>query len=175
MADQPRYDTYAPSPLFRDGKAGRPLPTGVVARGHLRDDPHFYEGRKSADGDLADTFPFPVTMEVIQRGRERYTISCVPCHAPDGSGNGRIVERGYTRPPSYHLERLRDAPVGHFFDVMTRGYNAMPDYAAEVTVRDRWAIAAYIRVLQRSQVPVAELSPAEREQLPPRGGGAAHE
>jgi mono/diheme cytochrome c family protein len=98
-----------------------------------------------------DTFPFPVTEQVVRQGRDRFMIYCVVCHDPLGTGRGMIVERGYTPPPSYHIERLRQAPVGHFFDVITRGYGSMPDYHEQVPPRERWAIIAYIRALQKSQ------------------------
>jgi mono/diheme cytochrome c family protein len=99
----------------------------------------------------ADTFPFPVTAEVVERGQRRYLIYCSVCHDPAGTGHGKIVERGYTAPPSYHIERLRKEPVGHFYEVISKGYGSMPDYAAQVPPRDRWAIIAYIRALQFSQ------------------------
>jgi mono/diheme cytochrome c family protein len=101
--------------------------------------------------DFATEFPFPITQEIVEHGFQRYMIYCVVCHDPLGTGQGKIVERGYTRPPSYHIVRLRDAPVGHFFRVMTEGYGSMPSYAAQIPVDDRWAIAAYIRALQFSQ------------------------
>jgi mono/diheme cytochrome c family protein len=108
--------------------------------------------------DYVDTFPFPVTEAVLKHGQDRYMIYCVVCHDPLGTGRGKIVERGYTPPPSYHIERLRKAPVGHFYDVITRGYGSMPEYRAQIPPRDRWAIAAYIRALQLSQhFPVKQL------------------
>jgi mono/diheme cytochrome c family protein len=152
-----------------------------VPRGHLRTDLHYYAGKRTRAtegwvvpamlvggtgwgvlgrlaaaaeeeaGNYVDTFPFPVTRAVLERGRDRYMIFCVVCHDPLGTGHGKIVERGYTPPPSYHIDRLREAPVGHFFDVMTNGYGSMPDYKQQVPPHDRWAIAAYIRALQLSQ------------------------
>ena len=104
--------------------------------------------------------PFHVDRAVLERGRERFDIYCAPCHARSGDGNGMVVQRGYTRPPSYHIDRLRNAPLGHFFDVITNGFGAMPDYASQIKARDRWAIAAYIRVLQFSQDAPASLLPA---------------
>ncbi|MBV9210952.1 MAG: cytochrome c, partial [Acidobacteria bacterium] len=103
--------------------------------------------------DVVDTFPFPITEEIVRRGEERYNIFCAMCHGPTGNGDGMIVRRGYRRPPSYHTDQLRQAPVGHFFDVMTNGWGAMPSYAAQIPVTDRWAIVAYIRALQLSQNP----------------------
>ena len=120
-----------------------------MARGELDADTYFYTGKI---GSIRGTYmPFPVTAEVLARGQQRYNIYCSPCHSEVGDGNGMIVQRGYQRPPSYHTERLRKAPIGHFFDVITHGYGKMPDYAAQVEPKDRWAIAAYIRALQLSQ------------------------
>jgi hypothetical protein len=115
--------------------------------------------------NYVDTFPFPVTREVLEQGRNRYMIYCTVCHDPLGTGHGKIVERGYTAPPSYHIERLRKAPVGHFFDVITNGYGSMPDYKQQVPPRDRWAIIAYIRALQLSQhFPVQDLPDDMRQE-----------
>ena len=115
------------------------------------------------DANTVDTFPFEVTSEVLKQGRDRYMIYCVVCHDARGTGHGKIVERGYTPPPSYHIERLRNVNVGHFYDVITNGYGSMPDYKQQVAPRDRWAIAAYIRALQLSQhFPERDLSPEMR-------------
>jgi hypothetical protein len=120
------------------------------------------------DGEnLGDRIPFPVNREVLEHGRERYDIYCAPCHARTGDGNGMIVQRGYRRPPSYHIDRLRQAPLGHFFDVISNGFGAMPDYSSQIPVHDRWAIAAYIRVLQFSQNAPASLLPAGKLPPPP--------
>ncbi len=128
--------------------ASRPLVPHTVARGHLNADEVFYTGKVGTN--LVETFPFPITREVLQRGRERFDIYCSPCHGRTGNGNGMIVQRGFPPPPSYHIDRLRQAPVGHFFDVMTQGYGIMYSYAERVEPADRWAIAAYIRALQKS-------------------------
>jgi len=158
MEDQPRYEPLEASTFFPDGRSSRPLLPGTVARGHLDD--------TAPPGDAP---PFPVTREVLDRGEERYDIFCSPCHDRVGTGDGMVVRRGYTRPPSFHIDRLREAPPGHFFEVMTKGFGAMPSYAAQVPAQDRWAIAAYIRALQRSQhatlsdVPAAARGPLERE------------
>jgi hypothetical protein len=126
---------------------------------------YFYSGY---DGQtLGNRIPFPVTRDGLERGRERYNIYCAPCHARTGDGNGMIVQRGYRRPPSYHIDRLRQAPLGHFFDVITNGFGAMPDYSSQIPVRDRWDIAAYIRVLQFSQDAPASLLPAGKLPPPP--------
>jgi mono/diheme cytochrome c family protein len=149
MQVEPRYDPLAPSTFFGDGRSARPEVPDTVARGHLRLDEQFFTGK--VNGVPADTFPFPVTRQVLERGRERFNIYCTPCHDYTGSGNGMIVQRGFPPPPSYHIDRLRQAPVGHFVDVITNGYGAMYSYADRVPPRDRWAIAAYIRALQMSQ------------------------
>jgi len=137
------------STFFDDGRSERPVVPGTVARGQLRTDEAFYTGK--LNGVEVDTFPFPITREVLARGQERYNIYCTPCHDRLGDGQGMIVQRGFPPPPSYHIDRLRQAPVGHFFSVMTNGYGTMYSYASRVTPEDRWAIAAYIRALQLSQ------------------------
>ena len=121
-----------------------------MARGQLRDDTYFYSGKiGSSPGDY---MPFAVTKEVLERGRERYNIFCAPCHSRVGDGNGFVPSRGFSRqPPSFHIQRLQKAPLGYFYDVMTNGFGAMPSYAVQVPVNDRWAIIAYIRALQLSQ------------------------
>ncbi|HXG59578.1 MAG TPA: cytochrome c [Thermoanaerobaculia bacterium] len=149
MARQPRYDPLEASDFFQDGMAARPRLAGTVARGELGGDAFLETGK--IGGVIADGFPFPVTAEVLDRGQERYDIYCTPCHGRVGDGNGMIPARGYRRPPSFHTETLRKAPAGHYFDVMTNGFGSMPPYANQVAVRDRWAIAAYIRALQLSQ------------------------
>ena len=149
MHDQPKYIPLRESTFFSDDRSAGPMVAGTVARGLLRDDPLLYTGR--TDGADATVFPFPIDAKVMARGRERYDIYCSPCHALTGAGDGMIVQRGYRRPPSLHLDRLRNAPVGHFFDVITNGFGAMPDYAAQISAEDRWAIVAYIRALQLSE------------------------
>jgi hypothetical protein len=164
MADQPRYDPLEPSAFFEDGLSARELVPGTVARGRLQDDAHLHEGL--ANGVPAKTFPFPVTLDLLRRGRERFDIYCSPCHSRTGNGDGMIVRRGFSRPPSFHTQRLRDLPPGHFFRVITRGFGAMPDYRYQVEPHDRWAIIAYIRALQLSQnAPLAALPPEERSRL----------
>lgn len=164
MSEQPRYEPLQASPFFEDGRASRPLVPGTVARGHLRADEHFSTGRSA--GALADTLPFPVTREVLARGQERFDIFCAPCHGRLGNGQGMVVRRGYSPPPSFHIDRLREAPVGHFFEVITKGFGAMPDYAVQVPAGDRWAIAAYMRALQLSEhATLADVPPGERHRL----------
>ena len=170
MHDQPKYIPLRPSSFFADGRSARPLPENTVARGHLNEDAFFYTGRDAA-GKLVKEFPFPVTKEVVLRGQERFNIYCTPCHDRSGSGNGMVPRRGFRHPPSYHIDRLREVPVGHFFDVITNGLGAMQDYAAQVQPRDRWAIAAYIRALQLSQhASIDDVPPDARAQMGQGGG-----
>ena len=160
MHDAPRYEPLEASTFFTDGRGSRTLVANTVARGTLREDAHLYEGK--INGQLADIFPMPVTADVMARGRERFNVFCSPCHGRTGQGNGMVVQRGFRAPPSFHEERLRNAPVGYFFDVETNGFGAMSDYTAQVPVADRWAIAAYIRALQFSQRATIDDVPAER-------------
>ena len=238
MQDQPRYEVYESSKFFADGQASRPYVEGTVARGHLKDDKFFYQGKNGAGPqqgaagaggqalnaggaqqgvlqttmpnaqggaaaqpggdvnvrgnaggkvgqgggeiqsqagkDAVTEFPFPVTKEVLDRGQERYQIYCSMCHGLTGYGDGMIVRRGYRRPPSYHDDRLRGEPVGHFFDVITNGWGAMPDYAAQIPPEDRWAIIAYLRALQLSQqAPASQVSPEMRARAVAASGAGA--
>lgn len=166
MHDQPKYKPQQPSTFFRDGRSERPLIAGTVARGHLRTDRGMYEGKVGKTDQDIDTFPMPVTRAMIQRGRERYEIFCTPCHGFSGRGNGMIVQRGFGPPPSFHVDRLKAAPVGHYFDVITNGYGAMYSYAQRIPVSDRWAIISYIRALQLSEsATVADVPPEHRGDL----------
>lgn len=160
MHDAPSYDPLQATTFFANGAASRMLVANTVARGLLREDTHLNEGK--VNGQLATTFPMPVTAEVMARGQERFNVFCSPCHGRTGSGNGMVVQRGFRAPPSYHEDRLRNAPVGYYFDVMTNGFGAMQDYSAQVPVADRWAIAAYIRALQLSQRATVDDVPANR-------------
>lgn len=173
MQDQPRYKPYKKSEWYKDGRSSRELPSGTVARGQLYDNKAFYTGKidnpttvapettidangntlVSSFPNAVEEFPIPVTKELVDRGQERYNIHCIVCHGPVGAGDGMIVRRGFSKPPTYHDERLRNAPVGHFFDVITNGWGKMSGYAYQVQPADRWAIAAYIRALQVSQNP----------------------
>lgn len=122
-------------------------------------------GATSAGQDVTE-FPFPITQQVLTRGQERFQIFCSMCHGATGRGDGMVVKRGYRQPPSYHTDALRESPVGHFYDVITNGWGTMPNYAAQITPQDRWAIVAYVRALQLSeQANISELSPEEREKL----------
>ncbi len=150
MHEQPRINPLARSDFFPDQRGARPLVEGTVARGQLHEDSYFYTGK--IGNNPGDYMPFPVTREVLDRGRERFNIYCSPCHSTLGDGNGFIPSRGFTRkPPSYHIPRLQKAPLGYFYDVITNGFGIMSDYSAQIPPRDRWNIVAYIRALQLSQ------------------------
>jgi mono/diheme cytochrome c family protein len=149
MHDQPKYIPLRESTFFADGRSSRPQVPGTVAREQLHEDTLLYTGK--VDGADATVFPFVVDEAVMARGQQRYDIYCSPCHGRTGIGDGMVVRRGYRPPPTLHADRLRLAPVGHFFDVMTTGFGAMPDYAAQIRAEDRWAIVAYIRALQLSE------------------------
>jgi mono/diheme cytochrome c family protein len=185
MHDTPRYEALEESDFFADKRAMRPMPEGTVARGNLRDDDVYYTGK---DGnEPVQQLPAQVTLDkaLLDRGQQRFNIYCSPCHSPLGDGNGTVVQRGYKRPASFHDQRLRDTGIGYFYDVISNGFGQMPDYAAQVAPADRWAIAAYIRVLQRSQTGTIQDVPAEhRGELDGKapaapdasqGGGAAHD
>ncbi|AMV40895.1 hypothetical protein VT85_25905 (plasmid) [Planctomyces sp. SH-PL62] len=170
MYDQPRYEAYEASPLFADGASSRPLVVGTVPRDDVRNLPAV-EDRELLltglrDGLPSRTAPFPVDRAVLERGRQRYDVFCAPCHSPTGDGRGVIVQRGFTPPPKYTEQRLVDAPLGHFFQVITHGHGAMYSFAARVAPQDRWAIAAYIRALQLSQdAKAAELPQEDQSRL----------
>jgi mono/diheme cytochrome c family protein len=164
MHDQPKYVPLRQSTFFNDARSARPVIEGTVARGQLHDDELMYGGK--VNGQEATLFPMRVDAAVMARGQERFNIYCSPCHGRTGLGDGMVVLRGYRRPPSIHQDRLRNAPVGHFFDVMTNGFGAMPDYAAQITAEDRWAIIAYIRALQLSEhATIADVPPADRSRI----------
>lgn len=176
MQDQPRYKPFKKEDgvFFADHRSSRDLPEGTVARGKLHDNSALYTGKKEGPAstapaqtttdatgntlvasfpDAVEEFPVPVTKELIDRGEQRYKVFCIVCHGPVGNGDGMIVRRGFSKPPTYNDDRLRNAPVGHFFDVMTNGWGKMNSYASQIPVADRWAIVAYIRTLQISQNP----------------------
>jgi len=167
MYDQPRYTPLAPSTLFADGNSARPQAAGTVpaAAGALA---AASSGRAGtlAGGEVPQARPLPVTAGLLARGRERFGIYCAPCHGAAGDGQGMIVQRGFPAPPSYHSERLREAPDRHFYEVISDGYGAMYGYADRITPDDRWAIIAYIRALQLSQhAPAALLAETDRRRL----------
>jgi mono/diheme cytochrome c family protein len=172
MHNSPKAIPLRESVFFKNGSSARPLVDGTVARGTLQDDAAFFTGKNGAT--VLDALPFQLTAEVLDRGEQRFNIYCTPCHGLSGEGDGMIVRRGYRQPPSFHLDRLRQVPLGHFYDVMTNGFGAMPDYRAQIAPRDRWAIAAYVRALQLSQhAPAAELSVEERQKLSQPAAAAA--
>jgi hypothetical protein len=144
MANQPKYLPLSPSTFFADGRSARPQVDDTVPYGSMGND--FLDVAANSN-----RFPFPVTRQVLDRGQQRFNIYCAPCHGLLGDGNGIITQRGLRHPPSYHIDRLRNAPVGHFYDVITHGFGAMQDYSAQISPRDRWAVIAYIRALQLSQ------------------------
>lgn len=198
MQDQPRYKAYKKSEFFSDKRGSRDMVEGTIPRGQLREDKAFYTGKvdnpnanavaatttdstgntvvASFPNDV-DQFPVPVTKELVDRGQERYNIYCIVCHGPLGNGDGMIVRRGFSKPPTYNDDRLRNAPVGHFYDVISNGWGKMNSYAYVVQPADRWAIVAYIRALQVSQNPDEALkmnSKTETGSAPPKSGETAH-
>jgi mono/diheme cytochrome c family protein len=160
MHDQPKYKAFRQSDFFGDERSARPGVEDTVARGQLRDDPAYFTGKQG--GAAVDTLPVAVTPALLRRGQERYGIYCTPCHGLTGRGDGMVVQRGYRRPSSFHVDRLRNEKDGYFFDVITAGFGAMPDYAAQVPVADRWAIVAYLRALQLSENARLEDVPQDR-------------
>jgi len=192
MQDQPKIKPLRGAKFFADGLGSRQPIEGTIPRGFLRDDnPEFYTGKKSGvipaqpqpTGAQQNTFPddvvefpIPVTKEVVERGRSRYAIFCSACHGLTGNGDGMIVRRGFRRAASFNDDRLRQAPVGHFFDAITNGWGAMPSYAPQIPVQDRWAIIAYVRALQASQqnTAAASASPAPSTSPSPTPAGGGH-
>jgi hypothetical protein len=170
MHIQPKYLPYEPTSFFADGRSERQPVAGTVARGQLRLDELLYTGKEN--GEISNRFPFPMTRQDLERGEQRYNIYCTPCHDYTGGGNGIIVQRGFASPPSFHSDRLRGAPAGHFFDVMTNGYGSMYSYASRVEPEDRWRIAAYIRALQLSEhATLQDVPDEERDKLPQTSSG----
>ena len=154
MQDQPKIRSQRGSTMFADQRGARPQAANTVARGQLHEDSYFYTGVvQAANGyrEEKDEMPFPVTLEVLKRGQERFNIYCAPCHSRVGNGLGEIVQRGYKPAANYHDQVRLSQPISHYFYVMSHGYGAMPDYSAQLTPEDRWAVAAYIRALQLSQ------------------------
>jgi len=167
MYNQPKVRPYRKAAFFADGSGARPIPAGTVARGHLDEDAAFFAGT-GPDGKLVTELPARVTLsrELLERGRQRFEIFCSPCHGRTGSGVGMIVRRGFKRPPAFTVDRLKNERIGYFFDVMSHGFGQMSSYAAQIPVEDRWAIAAYVRVLQLSQsTSLADVPPEERRTL----------
>lgn len=177
MHDAPRYDPLEASPLFPGGASAQPLVEGTVARGHENDDELLMTGK--VGGADADVFPFEITRDDLDIGQTRYNTYCAPCHAPSGNGDGMVVQRGYRQPPSLHIDRLRQAPVGQLYDRITNGFGVMPSYRAQIPVEDRWRTAAYVRVLQASQqgtrgdVPAAEMDRLDNPPAPAADASAS--
>jgi mono/diheme cytochrome c family protein len=164
MQVQPKYIALSPSAFFVDNRSARPIPAHTIARGHLNDNDAFHTG--AVNGVFLDTIPLPVTRATLDRGQQRYGIFCTPCHGPLGDGNGMVARRGFKVPANLHTDRLRHAPPGYLFQVISNGYGAMPDYGSQIHVADRWAIIAYIRALQLSQdATVADVPPQDRRKL----------
>jgi hypothetical protein len=164
MRDQPRYEVLEASNFFANGMATRPVPKGTVPRGRLGEDEAFETGREA--GEFVSHIPLEFDQPLLARGQERFNIYCSPCHGRTGDGDGMVVRRGFRKPPSLHIDRLRGSPAGHYFDVMTRGFGLMPAYGHQIQPRDRWAIVAYIRALQLSQGATLDDVPAsERRAL----------
>jgi mono/diheme cytochrome c family protein len=202
MQDQPKVKPLRGATFFADGLGSRQPIAGTVARGNLRDDnPEFYTGKKSGAATATATpaqqqtagaqnsaqqnsfpddvvdFPIPVTRDVVERGHSRFNIFCSACHGLTGNGDGMIVRRGFRRAASFNDDRLRQAPVGHFFDAITNGWGAMPSYASQIPVQDRWAIIAYVRALQASQqntAAAATASPAPSTSPSPTPAAGGH-
>ncbi len=165
MADQPRYSPLDPSDFFPNGQSARPLVPDTVSRNAMPAGTPLDTGR-SANGKYLTTFPIQVTRDLIARGQDRYDIYCTPCHDRVGTGNGMIVQRGYTKPPSFQTDNLRKVPVGQIFEAISLGFGQMPSYAIQIPVNDRWAIVAYVRALQLSQnTPLSDLSPTEQQSM----------
>jgi len=153
MYDQPKFEPLEKTDFFGDSRSARPLIEGTVAQGQLRLDAHLYEGLELVDGEYrsAQSYPFEITVEDLERGQEMYNIHCSVCHGLSGHGNGMVVQRGYKQAPSYHRDVLRQAPPGYFYGVIMNGYGQMMPYYHQIPVEDRWRIIAYIKTLQRSQ------------------------
>jgi mono/diheme cytochrome c family protein len=171
MHNQPKYRPLRASAFFDDGSSARPLIEGTIARGTLQEDEAFFTGK--VGGTPVTELPMPVDEQLVNRGEERYGIYCSPCHDATGGGRGMVVQRGFPRlPPSFHDERLRTAPAGYYFDVMTNGFGIMSDYRMQLTPRDRWAVVAYIRALQLSQrTPAADVPGGDPTKLGAQPGG----
>ena len=149
MYNQPKIKLYDVSDVFKNGSGMRQPPPGTVPAGSIEDET-FTRGIH-AGGTLVTTSPLKLDSALLERGRQRFEIYCAVCHGATGVGDGMIVQRGFPQPPSYHIDRLRDAPLGYFVNVIANGYGAMYSHASRVEPRDRWAIAAYIRALQLSR------------------------
>lgn len=165
MYDQAKKEPYEASPFFADGTSARPLPAHTVARGSLDRDAAYRLGLDAAGEPVAE-LPVPLDRALLERGRSRFDVYCSVCHGRTGAGDGMVVRRGFPQPPTYHQQRLREAPVGYFVNVMAAGFGRMPSYAVQVPPDDRWAIAAYVKVLQAAEgTPLDELPAAVRAEF----------
>lgn len=165
MQDQPRYKPLAASTFFIDGRSARPIPPGAVARDPLDATDVVHTGW-AATGVYADTIPLPLNQGMLERGRERFDIYCSPCHGYLGDGDGMVARRGFKIPPSLHHDRVRYAPPGYLFQVISNGYGGMGDYANQIAVEDRWAIVAYVRALELSRnATLADIAPEQRQKV----------
>ena len=183
MHDQPSYKPYAQSSFWPDQRSARPAIDGAVARGKLKTDTRLWKGR-AADGTFITEIPMPVTKALLMRGQQRFNIYCTPCHGRTGEGEGMVVQRGFKHPPTYHSDRLRQQPPGYIFDVISNGFGSMVSYASRIPMEDRWAITAYVKVLQFSQnATTADVPEADRGRIEaqaavlapaPAAAGAAH-
>jgi mono/diheme cytochrome c family protein len=179
MHDAPRYDPLEASAILPGGAASQPLVDGTVARGQENADELLTTGK--VGGAEADMFPFAITRADLDLGQQRFNTYCSPCHAPSGEGDGMVVQRGYRQPPSLHIDRLRQAPAGQFYDRITNGFGVMPNYRAQISIEDRWRIVAYLRVLQashqgtRDDVPAAEMERLDNPQPQAASTAAASE
>src|SRR5436190_17046399 len=164
MYDQAKKEPFEASEFFKDGRVARPLVPGTIARGQLETDTPLFTGKEG--GQFVADLPVKLDEQLVKQGQTQFNIYCVPCHGRIGDGDGMIPSRGFKRPPSYHIDRLRGAPVGHYFDVVTNGFGAMPAFKNRITPEDRWAIIAYVRALQLSQfAPASSLSETELNAL----------
>ena len=164
MQDQPRYKPLRPSRFFADLRSARPVPPGTIARDELNDTDTVHTGL--ANGAFTTQFPVPITKAMLERGQQRYNIYCTPCHGFLGDGNGMIAKRGFKWPANLHSDRLRNAPPGYLFQVVSNGYGAMPAYRHQIEPNDRWAILAYVRALQFSRnATLADVSAEGRAEL----------
>jgi mono/diheme cytochrome c family protein len=164
MQDQPKIKPLSESNFFSDGRASRPIPENTIAQNELNDNDTFHTG--NANGTFAATIPIPVTLDLLQRGQERFNIFCSPCHSRLGDGNGEVAQRGFRLPQNLNSDRIRQVPPGYIFQVITNGYGGMPDHGDQIPVRDRWAIVAYIRALELSrEAPLADVPADARAQL----------
>jgi len=170
MSQEPKFKPLEPSSFFKNNSSARAVVEGTVARDYRKEEAA--QNVVTSGDAYTNSFPFPVTREILERGRERYNINCAVCHGYTGYGDGMIVRRGFSPPPSFHTDIVRRQPIGFYFDVITNGYGAMGRYGYQVGARDRWAIIAYIRALQLSQnATFDDVPPEERAKLQAKGGG----